>query len=302
MSCEEIRQQLSLYLYGELSFDEEEAVDTHLDGCEGCRAALEKQRNLHDLMDGQRWEPPTQLLLAARREFETRTNALAVTGKQGGIGGRLRRWLGGWDFRTAVLKPAGALALVALGVVGTRAWDQRMKDNPTEPVTARVRYVTPGPTGDVRLVVEETRQRVLEGRPEDAAIHQMLLAAAKDPSDPGLRAQTMEVLKERCDRVDVRKALLQSLEADPNAGVRLKALDALSPFAKDAETRHVLSRVLLNDDNPGIRTRAIDLLVDNLQTDTIGTLQELLRKESNPYVRQRSMKALVERNASLETF
>ena len=46
MSCESIRPLLPMLLYGELSFDEEEAVDTHLDTCTDCRKALEREREL----------------------------------------------------------------------------------------------------------------------------------------------------------------------------------------------------------------------------------------------------------------
>ena len=84
--------------------------------------------------------------------------------------------------------------------------------------------------------------------------------------------------------------------------MRLKAIDGLRRFAADPETQRVLSNVLLEDDNPGIRTRAIDLLVDNMQAGSIGTLQELIMRESNPYIRQKSLKALRAANASVETF
>ena len=40
-----------MLLYGELSFDEEETVDAHLEGCAECRAALERERALHAAFD-----------------------------------------------------------------------------------------------------------------------------------------------------------------------------------------------------------------------------------------------------------
>ena len=43
-TCEKVREQLSLLLYGELSFDEEETVDGHLESCAECRTALERER------------------------------------------------------------------------------------------------------------------------------------------------------------------------------------------------------------------------------------------------------------------
>ena len=51
MKCQAARDQFALLLYGELSFDEEERVESHLDGCADCRAALERQKALHDAVD-----------------------------------------------------------------------------------------------------------------------------------------------------------------------------------------------------------------------------------------------------------
>ena len=40
MNCESAGKNFSLFLYGELSFEEEQEFQDHLDGCEPCRAAL----------------------------------------------------------------------------------------------------------------------------------------------------------------------------------------------------------------------------------------------------------------------
>ena len=37
MTCEETRKNLPLFLYGELSFDEEELLEGHMDECAACR-------------------------------------------------------------------------------------------------------------------------------------------------------------------------------------------------------------------------------------------------------------------------
>ena len=171
-----------------------------------------------------------------------------------------------------------------------------------EPTASRVRYVEPDGDGRLQIVVDETKQRVISGRLEDDAIRRLVLAAARDSSDPGLRAESVEILKSRGDQAEVRQALLYALQHDSNPGVRLKALEGLKPFAADLDARKVLSRVLLSDDNPGVRTQAIDLLVKYKQPDVAGVLQQLLRKEPNNYVRQLSEKTLREMNASIETF
>ena len=37
LNCKNIQGQFALLLYGELSFDEEERIESHLDGCTECR-------------------------------------------------------------------------------------------------------------------------------------------------------------------------------------------------------------------------------------------------------------------------
>src|SRR5580698_8462955 len=77
LSCADARMLFSMLLYGELSFDEEERVDTHLDTCAECKTALEREKSLHAAFDGIAVEPAASLLrdcrmdLAAAVHFET---------------------------------------------------------------------------------------------------------------------------------------------------------------------------------------------------------------------------------------
>jgi len=84
--------------------------------------------------------------------------------------------------------------------------------------------------------------------------------------------------------------------------VRLKALEGLKTFVWEAETRKALAQALLTDDSPSVRTMAVDVLVQGKQQDVVGVLQQLLRKENNDYIRERSTRALREMRASVETF
>jgi len=170
------------------------------------------------------------------------------------------------------------------------------------PASSRVRYVEPTTPGRVQIVLDETRQRVLSGSVDDEAIQRLLLTAAKDPSDAGLRVESVDLLKNISQSAEIRKALVYSLEHDPNAGVRLKALDGLRQFAEDPDTRTALTQVLLKDDNPGVRTQVIDLLVQRHTDAMVGVLQELMEKEDNGYIRMRCQKVLQEMNASSEMY
>ncbi len=52
MTCEEARKNLPLFLYGELSFDEEELVEVHIDECAACRKALAREKAMFAALDG----------------------------------------------------------------------------------------------------------------------------------------------------------------------------------------------------------------------------------------------------------
>ncbi len=312
MNCEDVKLQLALYVYGELTFDQEETLEQHMDACGGCRNELNVQRALHQELDREEAELPANLLNQCRRELRYGLRDTAASMKAASPAG-LNLWqsVRGWFIPSASwLKPAGALALLTLGFVSARLTttsntlpvSSGSATMQAEPASTRVRTIQSSEGGGIQLVVEETRQHVMRGRLDDEQIRQLLLSAAKDPSDPGLRVESVELLTGRPQSVEIRKALLAALQHDPNPGVRLKAIEGLRTFGGDPETRKVLSQVLLSDDNPGVRTQAIDVLMQNKQADMVGVLQEVLKKEDNNYVRLRSQKALREMNASVETF
>ena len=309
-TCEKVRMQLGMLLYGELSFDEAETVDAHLESCAECRTALERERELHAAFDRAEIEPPASVLWDARRDLQQCIAAEHPPVHRAGWWDRLVD--GPW------LRPAGALALVTLGFLGARLAPNLIPNlglgvtgmSMVDPGAQRVRSVEPGPNGGVQIVLDETRQRTVSGGLDDQNIRVLLLSAAKDPSDPGLRYETVGILNDRAQAAEVRDTLIYALEHDENAGVRLKAMDGLKPFVRQPEVRKALSGVLLSDGNPGMRTQAIDLLTQGvgeapataLDRDIIGTLQELMNRENNAYVRQRGERVLQLVNASQETY
>ncbi len=297
MKCELAIRKFSLLLYGELSFEDEELVQQHLDGCEACRGEFGREKTLHRVMGNHEAELDGALLEDCRRTLRVTVAAIGLPRKHG--------WFDGLTWG-AFLKPLGALGLITLGFFGARlttVGESPESRQSSVPMASRVRYVEPGnSSGRVQIVVEETSQRTLSGETASEPIRRLLLAAARDSSDAGLRVESMDILRASAGSVEVRRALIFALQHDPNAGVRLKALDGLKDSAGDPETRHALSQVLLADDNPGVRTQAIDLLTQRKEAAMVGVLQELMRKEDNSYVRLKCQKALHEMNASVETF
>lgn len=295
MSCDEIRDLLVLYAYGELTFDQEESVDAHLAGCEACKLEQAALAELHAAADDQAVAPSLELLSACRQELRAQ---VAVMAKVSTSEPFWRRWFSGG---TWVAKPAMAMGLLAAGFFGARLVPVT---NVAAPVARNVRFIEPASDGQVRIVYDEVSQKEIAGRVDDRMVREMLLSATRSPNDPGLRVDSVEYLKTRCEREEVRKAFVRALVSDPNEGVRLKALEALKPYAGEMEVRSALTKVLLADQSATVRTQSIDLLVNTRRNESelAGVLQDMMRREENSYIRQRGRTVLQAMNASLETF
>ena len=159
--CDEVRQQLSLLLYGELSFDEEEKVQAHIGACEDCREALVAERVLHEMLD--RHEGPSADSLALNR-----ARLAAALQQEAAPGGsfwtRLRAAVA-LVAPARIWRPVAAMALVVLGFLSGQWYAERGSLAAAriagEPVSSRVRQVDVDGKGMLQLVVDETRQRVI---------------------------------------------------------------------------------------------------------------------------------------------
>ena len=302
MTCESVSELADLYLYGELAGQEEDGIEQHLHGCAACRTAFDRQRAVHRSLDAMRMAPPPNLLAECRQDL---FRAKQIRNPKSEIRNLFFEW---WRPLALSARPIGALALVALGFFSSRLTlrDANLTANLAsiagEPISSTIRSVQPDASGHVQIALDETRRRLVTGSLNDGNIERLMLAAAKDAGNDGLRVESIEILKGHATSADVRDALLTALRNDPNPGVRFKALEGLKGIASQPEVRKTLTYVLQNDQNPGVRIQAIDLLTQRQDTALVGTLQQLVSKESNSYVRQRCERALEEMNASVGTF
>ena len=162
---------------------------------------------------------------------------------------------------------------------------------------------------------------VLTGRADDSNVRQVLTYMVENSErfDAGVRLDCLDALKAAVRDQQVRLALLNAARKDQNPAVRMKALEALRDTAGEDDVRQVLVDALEHDGNPGVRVEAVNLLVgslDNRPADAddapetpvaapapapgedasfehvVRVLQELQRRDPNPYVRLRSAAAL----------
>lgn len=304
MNCSEARKEIPFYCYGECAPETEERVEAHLAECGECRAELERHRAFLEAMD-ERAEPTDAGLLAQCRA-DLRNRVAVETERPRGWLDRIFE-ISRWHIPMRI--PVGAMALFALGWFAARYTPMQFggisgmsKASMAEPMFTTVRSVEPDGSGKVQIAVDDIRRRVLSGSLDDPHIEELLLNAAREESNAGVRVESIGVLQGSADSEQVRSALLDRLRHDPNAGVRLKALDALKPYAGDEQVRKTLAEVLLKDDNPGVRVQAIDLLTAHHDDSIVGTLQDAVQKEDNSYVRARCRSLLEQMNASVGTY
>jgi len=316
MNCESVIKLIPLYFYGELSPEEEDRLEQHLDGCAECRREAEMQRSVAAAMDRREMHPSAALLAECRHDLMRAVYRNEAPAAQPA---RATPWAHFRDGFAALFPPLfrwrtplGAMALLSLGFAAARLTTPGVGGAFTpasltpDNVISSVRSVTSGPeggpSGEVHIVLDETRRRVVSGQLNEPDIQRLMLAAAHDESNPGVRVESVEILKSHTDSSEVRSLLLNRVAQDPNPGVRLKALDGLKPFTGDPEVRKVLAQVLLQDDNPGVRIQVVDTLISRADDNMVGVLQSVVQKEDNTYVRRRCEKALKDMNASIGTF
>ena len=312
MNCDSISTLIPLYYYGELTPEQEDAVEEHTHQCRACAHEVEQQRSLAAALDRRVMELPPHML------EDSRADLLATL--HGGISrvpAVVHESKGPWALFLAAVahsfsgagrfrQPIGALAMLAIGFFGARLTTTRQAPSPVNgtDVFTTVRSVQPDQGGHVQIAYDETRRNMVRrGRVDDPDIQRLMLAGAHE-DNPAVRVESMDLLRSRADSgsTEVRDAFLNAVAGDSNPAVRLKALDGLKPLANDAEVRKALSRVLLSDDNAAVRMQVVDILVAHRDDNMVGLLQGMVQRESNDSVRLKLEKALKDMNASVGTF
>jgi Putative zinc-finger/HEAT repeats len=305
MDCKKFEENISLYLYGELSPDSRSAIEQHQDQCPSCRKRLESARELHDRLNQQPGQDPSPELLAqCRRELEEAIDRelQKVTWR-----GLLRDFFAGFAAVPAT-RAASLLTLLALGF--GLGWTLRPLARTGQsflPASAPalnaadlgnfhingISQVQPDlATGGVKITVDAERRVTLEGSLDNPRIRGVLIDAVKSYHNPGIRHDTLDALRGAADDPTVRSALLYALKHDPNTGLRLDALQSLRDAAWCPEIEQGVIEVLRQDRNPGVRVEAADVLTRHATPAILPVLDRLASNDPNPYVRLKCIEAV----------
>jgi hypothetical protein len=313
MTCHEAQRRLSLYLYGELAFSEEEELEQHVSECAVCERALAREKTWHINVNAEHADLPLDLLARCRREL---SSAIAES-HSARRSKSWEHWAASIGFSAPRWSMQIALAsfLVFVGFGTARYIDRNglpggfglstQEMGVVNPSSARIRDIEPTDDKRVRIVVDE--ERAITGPADSDEIRRWLVAATTEVADPGIRMDSVEMLNGQPGQ-DVRDALLNTIRNDANAAVRLKAVEGLRSFRDDPAAREGLVYVLQHDENAGVRSQAIDVLAPpsgniSISPGLADALQVVMRSgQPDDYVRLRCLELLRQANAPLDVY
>ena len=332
--CEEIEQLAVLYACEELDPGACAALEAHGKQCPACAAVLSRETRMHRAIAS--FDQPADsldrsglLLAQCRSELAEALDDKQARADQPGWRAALlpAAW---WTALRGALVYHPALSMAVLVVAGFLAGVAGQRSHVTSSVSvsprpvvtvsaapklteqqlqsagsANVAWVTPSgsrtPTVQVQLMSQTPMSIV--GSPDDTDVQRALtfVLANGQRFDPGVRLDSLEVLRTRSSDPDVRRAICTAARTDLNPGVRMKALETLQGLGQDALVQQTLIEALANDSNSGVRVEAINLLVNALRADgqpgsadpqILSVLRDRLRNDPNNYIRLQSAAAL----------
>ena len=305
MKCEWVRENIVLYVYGELADDARHELEQHVSRCADCAAELKGEREFNALLSQDRAADPSPNLLAASR---MRLQEALETAEQGRFWHRLLFDPANW-LRQVKFSPALASAILILGFasgLGTayrifphnpEVVQQPKQNPPTEASITGIESITTQPgSNQIEIKYNTVSTQQASGSLNDQRIQELLLYAARNNYNSGVRMDSVGLLTQKPTDTHFRDALLYALQYDSNPGVRFKALDALGPYVKDdTRVRDSVLQALVNDSNPGVRTEALRMIEPVKADGSVrGVLMTLAAKDQSVYIRSQARTMLAQ--------
>ena len=300
MNCEWVKENITLYLYGELADDARHEAEQHIARCQSCAAELAEQQEFQAQMSSLPVdEPSASFLAASRMRLQEALEQVQPN----------RAWYQRFAFdpsswlRQIQFSPAVATVIFIVGFGGgLGAMYQSMRHAPKPAETTLqessiggITSIEKDPsTNTVKVGYDRVMPGSVQGPVNDPKVQELLVNTAKSSENTGLRLNSVDALVEKTDDPRVRETLTYALRYDSNPGVRLHALDGLGGYVKeDIRVRNAVLEALLNDSNLGVRSGALHSL-EPVKTDSSVrmALQQLAKEDPSDYIRSESKRLL----------
>src|SRR6266480_4329270 len=305
MKCEWVQENIMLYVYNELPDDARYELEQHVTRCTDCAAELKATRQFHATLSRHPVDEPSPNLLTSSR---MRLQEALETAEQGGWWQRFifepAAWLRQIQFSPAlaavifIIGFAGGIGATYKMIKGTQPEIAREVPTPaTESSVTGIQSISQEPgSNQINIKYNTVSTQEAQGSLNDQRIQQLLLFAARNNYNSGVRMDSVDLLTQKPDDTHVREVLMYGLRYDPNPGVRLKALGALGPYVKnDVRVRDAVLESLMNDSNAGLRIQALHLLEPVSADSSVRVvLQKLAQNDQSPYIRTQARRVLTQ--------
>ena len=303
MKCEWVHENILLHIYNELPDDARYELEQHVARCTECAGELKAARQFHATISRFPVEEPSPNLVAASR---MRLQESLETAEQGGFWQRLIFDPGAW-LRPIKLAPAITAAIFILGFAGGigatyqvmngKAVVNPLAPAPTEASITGIQSILQEPgSSQISIRYNTVSTQEAQGSLNDQRIQQLLLFAARNNYNSGVRMDSVDLLTQTPNDAHVREALLYALRYDSNPGVRLKAIESLGSYVKgDVRVRDAVLEALVNDSNPGLRAQALRMLEPVRADSSVRVvLEKLAEKDPNQYIQSQARNVLAQ--------
>ena len=304
MNCEWVKENIVLHVYGDLADDARHELEQHVARCADCAAELQAVKEFHATLSQVPAAESSPNLLTAS---SMRLQEALETAEQGGFWRRLAfdptTWL-----RQVRFSPALTAAILIAGFAGGVGATYEMlvrpaataagpTASPAEASITGISAITQDPsTSEINIKYDTVSTQEAQGPMNDQRIQQLLLFAARNNYNSGVRMDSVDLLAKKPNDARVREALIYALRYDSNPGVRLKALNGLGAAVKDdVRVRDSVLEALISDSNPGVRTEALRWLEPVKADGSVrGVLQTLAAKDQSQYIRSQARTLLAQ--------
>lgn len=308
MKCDWVKENILLFIYNELADDARYELEQHLGRCADCAAELKATRSFHATLSNFPVEEPTPNLLTSSR---MRLQESLETAEQGGVWQRLIFDPSNW-LRQVRFSPALAAAIFIVGFAGGIAASYKLLSGGSQEGVVVSKQELPAPvqssitgiqsisqepgSNQISIKYNTVSTQETQGSLNDERIQQLLLFAARNNYNSGVRMDSVDLLTQRPNDNHVREALIYALRFDSNPGVRLKALEGLGSYVKDdVRVRDAVLQALVSDSNPGVRAQALHLLEPCKADSSVRqVLQRLAENDQNQYIRSQARTVLAQ--------
>ncbi|MBS4027904.1 MAG: HEAT repeat domain-containing protein [Ignavibacteriales bacterium] len=325
MNHDHYKESLQLLLYDELTVEEKNDIEQHLQKCPECRKELEQLQKFHTTLSSQKFiEPDSQLLREARQELRY---SLKHSPPRESL----------WDWLQSALSSIFIQYKVALGGVATLTMGfiigyvvfsppnqpQKMEElaSPNLSLSSRFPLSAQGDAkvnnirfydsdvsdGEIDFSFDAVTPVRMKADIKDDRVQKILAHALLNEQNPGVRLRSVSAMAlEHTPPADdeIKDALITALTTDENPGVRREALRALQKFSFDDKLKQALLHVLNYDSNSALRIEAVNYFASTKSKSSPAIFDDAVRKvlhekmqsDNNNYIRLRARAVLQEVN------